>query len=376
MNHYCTYFDRAYARPGIAMWLSLKRHDPTAVLWVLALDEEALAIVQGLAEPELRGVSLVELEAADPALAPARENRSRIEYIFTLSPCLPRFLLARSPEIAVLTYVDSDMAFFSSPAPLGEALGEGNVLIVGHRFPEFLRSCESRGRFNVGVLCFRNNTVGRACLDEWRARCLEWCEDRVEPDRYADQKYLEAWPGRFAGVVECMHPGVNLAPWNWLSHRCTIVDGEWRADGEPLVVFHFARFRPLSAWRADSGQLEYGVMPLRLRSWLYGRYWALLAEAGGRIAGLAPERKRSRRTGRSDRVRWKTGVLELVFGSVWWRVGPWWISGRFGLGRFSGRVLAWFNRMPWSGAKGPEGAPVGLESRRGDGEVELSEGNG
>lgn len=353
MNHYCTYFDRRYARAGLALWLSLKRHDPGAILWVLGLDDATTEFVRRLGEADLRAVPLGELEAADPALAAARADRSRVEYIFTLSPCLPRFLLAREPGMAVLTYLDADLAFFAAPAPIFEALGDGNVLIVGHRFPRFLRECESRGRFNVGVLCFRNNAVGRACLDDWRARCLAWCHDRVEPERYADQKYLDAWPERFAGVVECRHPGVNLAPWNWLTHACTFVDGELRVDGAPLVVFHFARFRLRSERRADSGQLEYGVMPLRLRSWLYGRYWTLLAEARAKLAPVAPELVRPTPATRGGRAGWKSTLLKLIFGPVWWRLGPWWISGRCGLGRFSGRVLAWYDRRVTRREKGP-----------------------
>lgn len=344
MNHYCTYFDRRYAQPGLAMWLSLKRCDAAAVLWVLCLDDATAELVRGQAEPDLRAVPLAELEAADPALAAVRSRRTWVEYVFTLSPCLPRHLLGREPGLAVITYVDADMAFFSAPTALSEAMRGANVLVVGHRFPAFLRQCEVRGRFNVGILGFRNNAVGRACLDDWRVRCLEWCHDRVEPGRYADQKYLDAWPGRFPGTIECRHPGVNLAPWNWLSHDCRLAGGRMWVDGKPLVAFHFARFRPLGRVRADSGQLEYGVMPLRLRSWLYGRYWKLLGEARDRIRPLAPDLPETRRAARGDRAAWKTKALQSAFGSVWWRVGPWWISGRGGLGRFSGRVLAWFDQ--------------------------------
>ncbi|MEY2878666.1 MAG: hypothetical protein RLZZ15_1046 [Verrucomicrobiota bacterium] len=344
MNHYCTYFDARYAAQGLALWLSLRRHDPTAVLWVLALDEATAAALGKLGEPDLRAVPLATLEAADPALAAARANRTWVEYVFTLSPCWPRFLLARHADIVVLTYVDADMAFFGEPAPIFSELGEGNALIVGHRFPQFLRHLETRGRFNVGILCFRNNTSGRAILDDWRARCLAWCHDRVESERYADQKYLDAWPENFPGVVECAHPGVNLAPWNWMGRDYAWRDGGPRVDGAPLIVFHFARFRPLGPRRADSGQLEYGVMPLRLRSWIYGRYWTLLGEARARLAAVAPELAASVSVARGARAEWKTTLLTIAFGPVWWRVGPWWVSGRLGLGRFSGRVLAWVRR--------------------------------
>jgi hypothetical protein len=341
VNHYCTYFDQRYARAGLALWLSLRRHDPTAVLWVLALDDATATALRELAEPELRIVPLADLERDDPELAAARLDRTWVEYVFTLSPCWPRFLLARSPGLEVVTYVDADMAFFSSPAPLFDELAANDVLIVEHRFPDFLRLLESRGRFNVGVLCFRNSPIGRACLDDWRRRCLEWCHDRVEPERYADQKYLDAWPGRFRGVTVCQHPGVNLAPWNWMNHASEFSGDELRVDGAPLVVFHFARFQALGPARVDSGQLEYGVMPLRLRTWIYGRYWALWTEAGQRLESAAPNLGVAAVAQRGQRAAWKTRLLEFFFGSRWRRVGPWWVACGVGPGRYSGRALVW-----------------------------------
>jgi hypothetical protein len=343
VNHYCTYFDRRYAVPGLALRLSLRRYDPDSILWVLCLDDETAVGLSALDDPGLRMVPLADLEAADPALSVARGSRTWVEYVFTLSPCWPRFLFASHPEIEVLTYVDADMAFFASPAPIFAALGDGHVLIVEHRFPAFLAHLEARGRFNVGVLCFRRSATGRACLDDWRERCLEWCHDRVEPDRFADQKYLDAWPERFPGVVVCDHPGVNLAPWNWLNHRYRFTRGQLLVDGQPLVIFHFARLRPRGA-RVDSGQLEFGVMPLRLRSWIYGRYLRLLDEARAILAPVAPALTAMPPVARGARRPWRTRLLELVFGPVWWRVGPWLISGRGGLGRFSGRAVMWLRR--------------------------------
>ena len=148
MNHYCTYFDRGFAAPGLALWRSLAAHDPDAVLWVLALDDLTAALLRRLGGTWMRVVTLAELEAGDPALAAAKANRTRVEYYFTLSPCWPRWLLARHPEIERITYVDADMAFFASPHPLFAALEEANasVLIVPHRFPAWLRHYERHGR--------------------------------------------------------------------------------------------------------------------------------------------------------------------------------------------------------------------------------------
>ena len=341
MNHYCTYFDRGFLLQGVALARSLVAQDPAAVLWVLALDEETAGALRDLNKPALRVVPLAELEAADPALAAVKPTRSRAEYYFTLSPCWPRWLLHNRPEIARLVYLDADLYFFSSPQPIWDALDRGSVLLVAHRFPDFLRHYERHGKYNVGVLGWRRDRDGLACLDWWRERCLEWCFDRLEADRYADQKYLEAWPQRFGGVVECRHPGVNLAPWNWMNHRYDHPSGAVQVDGQPLVVFHFARFRAIRGdWWWQSGQLDYGVMPAALRHALYGAYWRALQSAAAETGREVPAT-----TARLGRAFWRTLPLRLVFGSDWLRVGDRFVSGRLGLGRYSGRFLAALRRI-------------------------------
>jgi hypothetical protein len=342
MRHYCTYFDRGFLIQGLALWRSLTRCDPEAVLWVLALDGPTERILRALARPQVRVVPLAELEAADPALAGVKAGRAWPEYIFTLSPCLPRHLLRVHPEIDRLTYLDADLMFFASSAPIFDEMGGGSVLFTAHRFPDFLRAhYERHGIYNVGVLSWRRDASGLACLDWWRERCLEWCHDRLEPGRYADQKYLDEWPRRFAGVVECRHPGVNLAPWNWMHRRVQVAGGVVRVDDQPLVVFHFARFRPLAGtWWWQSGQLDYGVMPASLRNAIYGPYWRALRAAGDEIRRVAPGWRPATPVIRLDRTFWRTLPLRMVFGTDWLRVGGRFVSGRLGLGRYSGRVLA------------------------------------
>ncbi len=341
MNHYCTYFDHGFLPQGVALARSLAAHDPAAVLWVLALDDETAHALRELKLSTLRIVPLAELEAAIPALAAVKPTRTRVEYYFTLSPCWPQHLLQTRPEIDRLVYLDADLFFFSSPQPIWDELDQGSVLLCAHRFPDHLKHYEQHGRYNVGVLGWRRDRDGLACLDWWRERCLEWCFDRLEPDRYADQKYLEAWAQRFGGVVECLHPGVNLAPWNWMNHRFDYPSGAVWVDGQPLVVFHFARFRAiLGDWWWQSGQLDYGVMPVALRNALYGAYWRALRAAATDLRLGAPGRGV-----RFDRAFWRALPMRLVFGSDWLRVGDRFVSGRFGLGRYSGRWLATLRRI-------------------------------
>jgi hypothetical protein len=328
------------------MAASLRQHDPASVLWVLSLDSFTSDFLREINDDKIKVIDLATVEVADPSLAAAKSNRNAIEYYFTLSPCWPRYLLNSRPEIERITYLDADMFFFSTPTSIYTEMGDASVLVTEHRYPSHLCHHERCGRFNVGLLSFRNDDAGRGCLDDWRERCLEWCYDRTEEGKYADQKYLDHWP---AQLGERLHVstrrGVNLAPWNWSQYHYTFKNGGVHVDGDPLALFHFARFRPSfgTHW-FQSGQLEYNVMPWRLRQSIYGPYWRALEKAFAEIHRRRPTFRFNRANARSWHCFWRTLIPRLIFGSDWLRIGPVFVSGRFGLGRFSGLVLSHLRR--------------------------------
>lgn len=340
MNRYCTYFDRGYLAQGLAMWRSLEQYDPAATLWVLALDDETAGVMRKIGGMRLRVLTLAELLMADPGLAAVQSSRPRHEFIFTLTPCLVRHLWRIDSEVGPLAYLDADLCFFSNPSPVWAALDGGSVLVIAHRFPAWHDDAWRVGRFNVGVLAFCPDAAGRACVEWWRSRCLESCTVTTDGRAYGDQKYLDEWPRLFFGVVELAHPGVNLAPWNWAAFDITQQQGAVRINGHPLVVFHFAQFRRISERWCDSGQLEYGIMPLRLRSRLYGEYWRRLEDAKREIQTVRPDFAIPVRGWASSLGAWHLALLRLFWGQFWVRIGPWWLSGRLGIGQWSGRVMA------------------------------------
>ena len=285
---FCTYFDRNYLAQGITLYRSLVKQGIPFEMWALCFDDPSCSLLRALELPGLHAVPVSELERHDPALKRTKENRSRVEYYFTCTPCLPLFLIDRFPEIDAITYLDADMLFYSSPEPIYREWGDGSVLIIGHRFPERLRHFEKHGIFNVGYLSFRNDPPGRDCLSWWRERCLEWCHDRPEDGKFADQKYLDSWPTRFPGVVVLKHKGAGLAPWNWMNYDIRTGAEGTTVDGEPLVFYHFQGMRILTRSLFDPGVTQYESMSPALRHALYSPYAASLLESERFVSGKIP----------------------------------------------------------------------------------------
>ncbi len=277
MRHFCTYFDSNFLVRGLTLYRSLARHAEPFALWVLCLDEATHDTLTRLNLPNLRPVALDDLEQADPELRAAKTNRSQIEYYFTLSPSWPLYLLERAQEVELITYLDADLFFYASPEPIFTELGDGSVLIIGHRFPEHLRHLEVHGVYNVGLLSFRNDPHGRACLERWREQCLEWCYDRLEEGKFADQKYLDRWPEELKGVRVLQHKGAGLAPWNWMRYNISLDGDSGRVDDDPLIFYHFHGMKLINRWLYQPSEAVYGQMPRRLRRWLYGGYLRELA---------------------------------------------------------------------------------------------------
>lgn len=204
-----------------------------------------------LALPEVIPVGLEELESYDSPLLALKGTRSTIEYYFTCTPSLPLYILRNWLEIPMVTYLDADLFFYHDPAPLFDEIAGNSIAIIEHRYASNLQHRLKYGRFNVGWLSFRNDEHGRGCLEWWRERCLEWCYDRVEHGLYADQKYLDLWPGLFSGLHIVQHKGANLAPWNISNYSISYRSKRVWVDEQTLIFFHCHGFEQIASWLYD-----------------------------------------------------------------------------------------------------------------------------
>lgn len=284
LEHYCTYFDQNFLPRGLALHASLMRHAGDFVLHVLCLDDRAHSILERLQLPRLRLLRLAELEQADPALSIARTRRSWVEYVWTLTPMLILHVLERA-ALRRVTYLDADLYFYSSPAPIYEEFGSASIMLIPHRFHRIVeRATRLNGIFNVGMMTFCRDDNGLQALRWWREQCLDACHANHRDGKFGDQKYLDDWPARFAGVKVITHRGANVAPWNVGQYRVLRESDGVTIDGVPLIFFHFHKLDILGGrW------FRIGMRISRVRRRvIYPPYLKALAEAYAVVNTVIP----------------------------------------------------------------------------------------
>lgn len=295
MFHYCTYFDNRYLARGLTLYYSLRRVSPDCQLWALCLDDACYERISALRLAGLSPLRLSEVENADPEFFLTKNSRSTLEYYFTCTPALILFLLNKNPDINILTYLDADIYFYKSPMFLFHGFRHFSVQIVPHRYSQRNRALEKWGHYNVGWVTFRRDEAGLACLSWWRESCVAWCYDRLEGERFADQKYLDQFPRRFSGVQIIEHPGVNAAPWNLdtgiLTHSA---GGDLSFCDAPLIFFHFHKLRQVAPglWQTRLGDYR-ARLDRTTRDCLYVPYIRQLAAAEREIGALARDEQRA-----------------------------------------------------------------------------------
>jgi hypothetical protein len=310
MNYFCTYFDINYLPRALCLLDSLEQHCSAFIIYMLCLDEVCYERVKGLGSPHVIPVSLPALEAADEELATVREGRSLLEYYYTCGPAFISWTLRTHPEVELLTYIDADTYFYSDPSILLSELAENSIGITVHRFVH----SPPQGRYNVGWISFRRDRDGMDCVNWWRARCIEWCYERFEDGKYADQKYLDEWPTRFHGVKVIDNRGANVAPWNVRDYRIRLDGNLVTVDDDPLIFFHFHGFKRITPWLYNTNLGLTFRFPSRvLIKYVYRPYIQSIKRYSG---GLSPTASIRRKHLRHPLVQTIRDIIRIAIGIV------------------------------------------------------------
>ena len=248
MRHFCTYFDSAYVWKGLALYESLRNVASDFCLHIMALDEKSYEFLSALSCESLTVDNLKDIETEQ--LLKLKQERTRAEYCWTCGPEIILHIIEKY-GLSDVTYLDSDLMFFSTYDVIYDEIGDASVAIT----PQYAKNSNLTGKYCVQFMFFKNDEQGMACLKWWRDRCLEWCYARYEDGKFGDQKYLDDFPRLFEKVAIVHQRGVGVAEWNMELYEYHDGMVEYEGVSAPLVFYHYHGMR-VSA--------ENGVMTLQL----------------------------------------------------------------------------------------------------------------
>lgn len=277
-HHFCTYFNSGYLDRAIVLIESMRQNIGTFSLEVLCFDDATFDFFANHNFQEVQCQKLSSFEQRNPKIKATKKSRSKAEYFFTCTPSWICDVIERNPLLEVITYLDADMCFYNSPEPVFKLFESKSILITEHGFDAKDHENLKFGRFNVGWLSFRNNTIGKACVQRWRDQCIEWCYDRLEDGKFADQKYLDEWPNLYGDALMVGPPGLNCGPWGLTTSPLSIENGTVSVGENPLILYHFQGVRLFSAKHFYLGYY-FRFLPTLILTALYFPYVKALVDA-------------------------------------------------------------------------------------------------
>lgn len=301
MEHYVTLFDGLFLPQGLSLHASLERHAGPYTLWILCVDDDALAALRALRLPNVRLLALSDVET--DALRGVKAGRTRAEYCWTLTPFAPRFVFDADPQVTRVTYLDADVWLTEPPRPIFAELEQSgkSVLITEHAYAPEYDQTQIAGRFCVQFMTFLRDG-GEAVRSWWADRCIEWCFARLEDGKFGDQMYLNDWPERFPNDVHVLRERAFLqAPWN-----------ATRFPASEAKVFHFHGLRLMRGGHVLLTP-NYSI-PAPTLAMVYQPYLADLKDAAARLGAIGTSvRPQTTLSHRSVRVK---GMLQDVARSL------------------------------------------------------------
>lgn len=269
---FCTYFNGSYLSRGLALIQSMNRWVPDFDLEVLCFDEETFDYLTALKDTRIHAVRLADFELRNPDVAATKPTRSRGEYFFTCTAAWIFDVLSRRDDVDLLVYLDADTYFFSSPDSMYELVMDKDVMICAHDFAPKQKYQEIYGLYNVGVIAFRNNDTGRGCAQRWRDQCVDWCYDRLEDGKFADQKYLDDWPDLYKERLLIAPQGINTGPWGLRRGEIQLTEeGLITISNYPLIIYHFQGLRFYSTKHFYVGCV-FDFSPCEILEYIYWPY--------------------------------------------------------------------------------------------------------
>ena len=206
--NFCCLSDINYLSRFLILYESAIKFNSHTKFFVLALDSRIFKLLK---EKKLENVKIVKLSVVERKykyLKIAKKNRSLIEYYFTLSSFFIKYIRSTF-NIIHCYYIDSDIIFVRDFKKENHRYLNHSIVIIKQNWKEKF------GKFNVGLIFFNFKFKETSkILNRWSKECFDWCYDKCEEGKYADQKYLDQWPNQTRHLLIIEPENSVMAPWD------------------------------------------------------------------------------------------------------------------------------------------------------------------
>lgn len=236
--NFCTIVGKEYLFKVLAFYESLQKHSEKFNLFICCMDQLTFSFLQN---KNLKNVIVIPVKSFEnPTLKKIKKERKINEYCWTLKAPFME-LLFRKYNIPRVLYCDSDLFFFANPKVIFDEWREFAVYLCPQRDSQTVE--DVFGKFQAGLIGFKNNFHGRKSLKWWKEQCFNWCSQEQDGEKFGDQKYLDKIPMYFHHIKISTHLGIDAAPWNCIynnNYQFTKQGSDVYINNHKLIVFHFA----------------------------------------------------------------------------------------------------------------------------------------
>jgi hypothetical protein len=239
MINVCTVSDNNYLLKGITLYESLLKTNSDFRLHYLCIDNTSFDRIKRYESDRLIVYNLDSIK--NSILENIKEN-SYEYFCFTLASFFTNYLMNKI-DLPII-YIDSDVYFHHSINSILDEINTKDICLFRHRQFD-IDSNRPEGKFNVGVIYFKNTDIGK--------ELLAWWSDAVLNKKYphlstcGDQKYLDEFLN-ICPVNSILIDGEigHGAPWHWQIYDLTSYheDGfiKWNNKKQKLIFTHFSQF--------------------------------------------------------------------------------------------------------------------------------------
>jgi len=240
MLNLCCVSDHKFLCRGLTLYESLSKLDENFNIHYLCIDSDSYKKLNTINDPRIIAYDINVFLETDEALQKLRDSDYRY-FCWSLASYFTNFLVNELQED--VTYIDADIFFHQSVRDMLFKMAQKDIGIFRHRqYP--INIPNPNGRFNVGVVHFKNTDLAKAYLFWWKDAVLH--KKYPELATCGDQRYLDAF-------LEINQENIFIdgdighgSPWEWQLYDFqnyqkdgTII---WNGKVEKLFYSHFSQF--------------------------------------------------------------------------------------------------------------------------------------